>query len=460
MTSAALILAAGEGTRMRSDLPKVAHRILGVPLVDYVVRAARDAGVDRVVVVTGHRAEQVECLLPEDVETARQEQQLGTGHAVMSAEAALGEPDGSLLVLSGDSPLIKHETLRRLVGQRETSGAAACVLTTYMADPTGYGRVVRDPAGNLAGIIEHKDCNPAQLAIDEVNTGTYCFDAKVLFDHLHRIETDNAQGEYYLTDIVSILVVEGYQVSAVVTEDPSETLGVNSRVQLAEAAGVMQHRINTAHMLAGVTMTDPDLVWIGPDVQIGRDVVIEPMSTLTGTTIVGDRATVGPGTRIWDSVVGEEAVVDSSVLLDARVGARANVGPWSFLRPGADLAERAKAGAFVEIKNSTVGPGSKVPHLSYIGDARIGSDVNIGAGAITCNYDGKQKRPTIVGDGAFVGSDTMMVAPVDIGQGAVTGAGSVITGVVPADALGVERGDIRIIDGWAARRRERWATEE
>lgn len=459
MTSAALILAAGEGTRMKSDLPKVAHRILGVPLVEYVVRAARAGGIDRVVVVTGHNAGAVEALLPEGVETALQEQRLGTGHAVMSAESALGDLPGSLLVLSGDSPLITPETLRRLVDQREATGATACVLTTYLADPTGYGRVMRDGRGNLAGIVEHKDCNPAQLAIDEVNTGTYCFDAQVLFDHLHRLETDNAQGEYYLTDIVGILVTEGYQVAAVVTEDPLETLGVNSRVQLAEAAGVMQKRINTRHMLAGVTMTDPALVWIGPDVEIGRDVVMEPMSIVSGATVIGARAVIGPGTRIGDSVVGEGAIIDSSVLRQVRVGAGADVGPWSFLRPGTDLGEGAKAGAFVELKNSVVGPRSKVPHLSYIGDAELGAGVNIGAGAITCNYDGKHKNITKVGDGAFVGSDTMMVAPVEIGAGAVVGAGSVISHDVPDDALAIERTDVRIIEGWAAHRRAAWEEE-
>ncbi len=459
MHSTALILAAGEGTRMKSDLPKVAHRILGVPLVEYVVDAAKASDVDRVVVVTGHKAEAVEAFLPADVATARQDEQLGTGHAVMCAEAALGAIEGSLLVLSGDSPLVTPETLRRLLAERDRSGAAACVLTTVLADPTGYGRVVRDASGGLAGIVEHKDCTPEQLGIDEVNTGTYCFDARLLFDHLHRLETDNAQGEYYLTDIVGILVLEDLPVVGVTTDDPLETLGVNSRVQLAEASKVLQRRINTRHMLAGVTMTDPDLVWIGPRVQLGNDVVLEPMTTLLGSTIVASDCVIGPGSRLTDCVVEDGAVIDSSVLRQARIGTGASVGPMGFIRPGTVLGERAKTGAFVEIKNSTIGASSKVPHLSYIGDAELGTGVNIGAGTITCNYDGKHKNLTKVGDGAFVGSDTMLVAPVEIGPGAVTGAGSVVHHDVPADALAVERTETRIVDGWAARRRDSWEKE-
>ncbi len=342
MLSTALILAAGEGTRMKSDLPKVAHRILGVPLVEYVVDAAKASGAQRVVVVTGHRAEVVEALAAGDVSVARQDQQLGTGHAVMCAEAALGENEGSLLVLSGDSPLVTPETLARLVEERERSGAAACVLTTVLADPTGYGRIVRDEAGSLAGIVEHKDCTPEQLAIGEVNTGTYCFDARLLFEHLHRLETDNAQGEYYLTDIVGIFVLENLQVVAVTTDDPLETLGVNSRVQLAEAAKVLQRRINVRHMLAGVTMTDPDLVWVGPYVELGSDVVLEPMTTLLGQTIVASDCVIGPGSRLTDCVVEDGRDVDSSVLREARIGPGATVGPMAFIRPGAVLAERGQ----------------------------------------------------------------------------------------------------------------------
>lgn len=454
MTLAALILAAGEGTRMKSDLPKVAHSVLGVPMVRLVVAAASDAGCDRIVVVTGHKAEAVEALLPDGVGTVRQDEQRGTGHAVMCAEDALAGIQGSLLVLSGDSPLLTSDALRRLVEAREASGAAAALLTTRLADPTGYGRIVRAEDGSVGGIVEHKDLAPEQLGIDEVNTGTYCFDVETLFAHLHRLQCENAQGEYYLTDMIAIFRSEGLSVVDVTTDEPEETLGVNSRVQLAEAAKVLQRRINTRHMLAGVTMTDPDLVWIGPDVTLGRDVVVEPMSFLLGQTSVGDRAVIGPDTRLTDTSVAEDAVVDSSIAVKATIGPQASVGPRAYLRPGAVLEAKAKAGTSVEIKNSVIGEGSKVPHLSYIGDATVGRDVNIGAGSITCNYDGVRKHRTVIGDGAFIGSDTMLIAPVEIGAGAVTGAASAIAKDVPSGDLGIERSTQKNVEGWARRKAE------
>lgn len=451
MGATALVLAAGEGTRMKSDLPKVAHAVLGVPMVTYVVEAARDAGCDRVVVVTGHRAEVVEELLA-GVECVRQDRQLGTGHAVMCARDSL-QPDGSLLVLSGDSPLIRAETIAALVRARETHGAAVAVLTAQVEDPTGYGRIVRDGRGGVSSIVEQKDCTPDQCGIDEVNTGTYCFDAAALFEHLDRLDTDNAQGEFYLTDMVSLFVTEGLGVTALVVEDPLETLGVNSRVQLAEATKVLQSRINTGHMLAGVTMVDPDLVWIGPAVEIGRDTEILPMTFLMGETRIGSGVTLGPDTRVTDSAIGDGAIVDSSVVVEAEVGEGAKVGPVAYLRPGAVLGKNSKAGTCVEIKKSTVGEGSKVPHLSYIGDATIGAGVNVGAGTITCNYDGFAKHKTVIEDGAFIGSDTMLVAPVTIGAGAVTAAASAISRDVAAGSLAIERCDQREIAGWAVRRR-------
>jgi bifunctional UDP-N-acetylglucosamine pyrophosphorylase/glucosamine-1-phosphate N-acetyltransferase len=415
--------------------------------------------VDRIVVVTGHKSPHVEELVA-GLPCVLQDEQLGTGHAVSCTEEALQGFDGSLLVLSGDSPLVRPATLAHLAERREHTGAAVCLLTTHLTDPAGYGRVRRTPDGDVAAIVEEKDCTDEQRAITEVNTGTYCFDKRVLFDHLHRLTAHNAQGEYYLTDIVGILASEGFVVADVAAEDPEEALGVNDRVQLAEATSIMRDRINAAHMRAGVTMTDPGLVWIGPKVVVGRDVTLEPMTFLLGDTSVGEGAMIGPSSRLVDCIVHERATVDSSVLYQAEVGEGATVGPMGFLRPGTKLAPRAKTGAFVEIKNSSIGEGSKVPHLSYIGDAEIGASVNIGAGSITCNYDGKHKHRTIVGDGAFVGSDTMMVAPVTIGSGAVTGAGSVVARDIPDDALGVERTDMRIIDGWAARRRTQWDTEE
>lgn len=451
MGATALILAAGEGTRMRSDRPKVAHPILGVPMLGYVVAAARGAGCDRVVVVTGHKAEVVEALL-DGVEFARQERQLGTGHAVMCARDALAGT-GSLVVLSGDTPLLRAETISGLVAAREESGAAVVVLTAHLADPTGYGRIVRDESGGLEAIVEQKDCSPGQCTIDEVNTGTYCFDVAALLAHLDRLDTDNAQGEFYLTDMVRLFVTEGLGAEALKVDDALETLGINSRVQLAEATKVMQRRINERHMHAGVTMTDPDLVWIAPDVEIGQDTEILPMTFLMGRTRIGSRVKLGPDTRVTDSCVADGALVDSSVVTGAEVGPGATVGPVAYLRPGAVLGSKAKAGSCVEIKNSTVGEGSKVPHLSYIGDATIGVGVNIGAGSITCNYDGINKHRTVIEDGAFIGSDTMLVAPVTIGAGAVTAAASAISRNVAAGALGIERTDQREIAGWAVRRR-------
>ncbi|GAV31823.1 glucosamine-1-phosphate N-acetyltransferase [Coriobacteriaceae bacterium EMTCatB1] len=453
MGASALILAAGEGTRMRSRLPKVAHEILGVPMVRYVVDAARASGCDPVVVVTGHGAETVERLL-EDVQTVRQEQQLGTGHAVQCAQEAFAEADGSLVVLSGDSPLITSETIRALVGARESARAAAAVLTAVLADPTGYGRIVRDEAGRLARIVEEKDASDEERAIREVNTGFYCFDARVLFEHVHLLDNANAQGEFYLTDVIDVLRREQLPVVAIAASDSAEVLGINNRAQLAEAAKVMQRRINRAHLLAGVTMRDPELVWIGPRVTIGRDVTLEPMTFLMGDTSIGEGSVIGPDSRITDSVVGENAVVDSSIVEGSCVCDGVRIGPRAYLRPGTVVRPNAKVGTSVEVKNSLIGEGSKVPHLSYIGDAEIGAGVNVGAGTITCNYDGRSKHRTVIEDGAFVGSDTMLVAPVRIGAGAVTGAGSTITRDVPADALAVERSEQRVIEGWSKRRRE------
>lgn len=453
MGASALILAAGEGTRMRSRLPKVAHEILGVPMVRYVVEAARESGCEPIVVVTGHGAEAVESLLG-DVLTVRQEEQLGTGHAVQCAEEAFADHAGSLVVLSGDSPLITAGTVRALIEARESAGAAAAVLTAVLDDPAGYGRIVRDPDGRLARIVEEKDAPADVRALREVNTGFYCFDARALFERIHALDNANAQGEFYLTDVIALFNAEGLPVVAVRAADPSETLGVNNRAQLAEAARVLQRRINLKHMLDGVTMTDPDLVWIGPKVSVGRDVTLEPMTFLLGETSVQDGCLIGPDSRIVDSVVGPDAVVDSSIVIGSCVCEGARVGPRAYLRPGTVVRPGAKVGTSVEVKNSIIGEGSKVPHLSYIGDAEIGAEVNVGAGTITCNYDGRRKHRTVIEDGAFIGSDTMLVAPVRVGAGAVTGAGSAITHDVPAGALAVERTEQRIVEGWAERKRK------
>ena len=326
-------------------------------------------------------------------------------------------------------------------------------------DPFGYGRIVRDADGAVERIVEQKDASPEEAAVRECNSGFYCFDARALFDALQQVDDDNAQGEFYLTDVLEICRAAGRPVLALACDDASECLGVNSRIQLAEASKHLQRRINRAHMAAGVTMTDPDQVWIGPDAVIERDVELLPQTFLMGATRVGEDSVIGPNSRLTDTVVGRGCTVDETVAIEARIDDGATCGPRAYLRPAAHLCEGAKAGTHVEIKKSTVGKGSKVPHLSYIGDTTIGEDVNIGAGSITCNYDGKKKWPTTIGDGAFVGSDTMMVAPVNIGAGCIIGAGSCITKDVEPDALALTRPEQREIPGWAAKKRERQSEE-
>ena len=450
--AAAIVLAAGEGTRMRSSLPKVAHEILGVPLVRYVIDAARSAGVDRIVTVVGSGADAVGRIAG-DTEIAVQGERLGTGHAVGCARTALAGLTGPVLVLAGDVPLLRAETLARLIEVREQTGAACVMLTARFPDPTGYGRVIRDGNGTAVAVVEQRDLTTEQAPCGECNAGVYCFDTEALFAALQRVTPENTAHEYHITDTIALLHGDGLLVETVALENPDEAHGINTRVQLAHAARLMQHRINVGHMLAGVTMTDPSLVWIGPKVVLGRDVVVEPMSELLGATEVADGARIGPSTRMRDSIVGAGAVVEQSTVREARIGEGACVGPNAFLRPGTVLDPGSKVGSFVEVKNSTIGEGSKVPHLSYVGDATLGRGVNVGAGTITCNYDGRTKNRTVIGDDAFIGSDTMLVAPVEIGEGAMTAAGSAISKDVPAGALGIERSQQRNIEGWAARRK-------
>lgn len=458
METAAIVLAAGEGTRMKSKKPKVAHEVLGKPLVRWVVDAAHEAGVTRVVSVVGHGRDQVEPLVA-DTSVVVQEQRRGTADAVNTCRAALEGFDGSLVVLSGDCPLITADTIRALVEEREREQAAVVVLTMELDDPFGYGRIIRSASGEVERIVEQKDASPEEAAVTECNSGFYCFDARALFDALEQVGSDNAQGEFYLTDVLEICRNAGRAVRALRTQDAAECLGVNSRIQLAQATKHLQRRINERHMAAGVTMLDPDLVWIGPDVTIARDVELLQNVTLMGATSIGEDSVIGPDTRLTDTQVGCGCVVDETVAVEAQIDDGATCGPRAYLRPAAHLCEDAKAGTHVEIKKSTVGKGSKVPHLSYIGDTTIGEGVNIGAGSITCNYDGKKKWPTTIGDGAFIGSDTMMVAPVNIGAGAIIGAGSCIAKDVAADALALTRPEQCEIPGWAAEKRARQAEE-
>ncbi len=450
METAAIILAAGAGTRMKSKKPKVVHEVLGRPLVRWVVEAAKGAGADRVVTVVGHRRDQVIPLVEEDTTVVVQQAQRGTADAVLAAKEALADFEGAVMVLSGDSPLIRPETIAEMAALREEHNAAVIVLTMELENPFGYGRIVRDGAGEVARIVEQKDATPEEAAITECNSGFYCFDARDLFSALEQVDSNNAQGEFYLTDVLAIARAAGRPVLAYKTSEPAQCLGVNSRGQLAEATAVMQKRINDAHMAAGVTMWSPETTFIGPEVTIAQDVELLPSVILMGATSIGEVSVIGPNTRLTDTVVGCGCTVDETVAVEAQIDDGATCGPRAYLRPAAHLCEGAKAGTHVEIKKSTVGKGSKVPHLSYIGDTTIGEGVNIGAGSITCNYDGVNKHATVIEDGAFVGSDTMMVAPVTIGAGALVGAGSTITKDVAPGALALARAKQQQMEGWVA----------
>ncbi|AVX19268.1 UDP-N-acetylglucosamine pyrophosphorylase [Carboxydocella sporoproducens DSM 16521] len=451
---AAVILAAGKGTRMKSRLPKVLHPVGGQPMVSHVMAACRTAGAQPVVLVIGHGAEQVQATLGPEQVYVEQKEQLGTGHAVMQAETVLRDFEGDILVVCGDTPLLRGETLAALAQYHRQQEAVATVLTMTMANPTGYGRIIRDEQGQVAAIVEEKDATPEQKAIREVNSGTYCFQAQALFAALQQITPNNAQGEYYLTDVLAIFRQQGQKVAAWQLSDDTEVMGINDRVALAEANRLFRERINRQQMLAGVTILDPATTYIEAEVKIGADTVIYPNTHLTGKTTIGAGCQIGPDTKIMDSQIGDGVEIQFSVVLQAEIGNDCTIGPFAYLRPGTHLAAGVKVGDFVEIKNAVIGQGSKVPHLSYIGDAEIGSGVNIGAGTITCNYDGYKKSKTIIGDGAFIGSNSNLVAPVTIGAGSLVAAGSTIVKDVPADALGVARAPQKNREGWAKARRE------
>ena len=458
MPITAIVLAAGEGTRMKSAHPKVAHKLLDKPLVWWTVDAARKAGADRIIVVVGNGADEVRAIFADDkdVECVEQTERLGTGHAVRCVRDAIGEFRGPTVILYGDTPLVKPQTIRALVEQNRANHNACTVLTMTPPDPTGYGRIKRAADGSVVAIVEHKDCTPEEQAtLTECNSGMYCFCGGRLTQHIDKIGTNNAQGEYYLTDMVDIYVGMGEPVSALLADDFGEMLGVNSRSQLATATKVMQARINEQLMDQGVTMLDPSQVWVGAEVTVGRDTELLPQTMLWGTTAIGEDCVIGPNTRLTDVQVADCCSVEETVGYQTVIERGVTVGPRAYLRPGTHLLEGAHVGTHVEIKNSTIGEDSKVPHLSYIGDTTMGSGVNVGAGSITCNYDGKRKNPTIIGNDVFIGSDTMMVAPVSIGDGALVGASSCITSDVPADALALERSKQQVIEGWAAARRKR-----
>jgi bifunctional UDP-N-acetylglucosamine pyrophosphorylase / glucosamine-1-phosphate N-acetyltransferase len=449
-----VILAAGEGTRMRSALPKMLHPLCGRPLVHWPIAAARDAGAGTVVVVDGH-ARRLEGHLPEGVRVAVQAQPLGTGDAVASAREHL-DRDATVVVLAGDVPLVTGEALRELVAAHEAAGAAATMATMELDDPAGYGRVVRAPDGSVERVVETKvpgDATEEQLAIREVNTGILAFAGGALLDALEGLGTSNAQGERYLPDVLPRLREAGERVAAHLVTDPTLTLGVNDRVELGRVTALAQRRILERHQRAGVTVIDPGGTVVDVDVRIGRDSVLEPGTALKGATTVGERCVVGPHSTVLDCELGDGVTVLHSYLTRARVADECQIGPFAYLRPDAVLERGAKAGTFVEIKNSTIGAGAKVPHLSYLGDADVGEGTNIGAGNITANYDGVRKHRTRIGRRVKTSVDTMFVAPVTVGDEAYTAAGSVITKDVPARALGVARARQTNIEGYADRRK-------
>lgn len=458
MPMTAIILAAGEGTRMKSRHPKVMHKLLDRPLVSWVTRAARAAGAERIVVVVGNGAQEVRDHLANEknVEFVEQAERLGTGHAVRVALEATGIDAGPVVILNGDLPLIEPETVRAFAESVADGGHAASVLTMTPPDPHGYGRIELAEDGTVARIVEQKDCTSEQDArLLECNAGCYAFDGALLAAHVSEIGNDNAQGEYYLPDMVEILRGHGHATTIVHCEDYREGLGANNRVQLAELAALARDRINERLMLDGVTMLDPATTWVGPDVTVGRDTVLLPMTMLWGATSVGEECVLGPNTRLTDCTVADHVTLEETVGVDVTIEKDVTCGPRAYLRGGAHVLAGAHVGTHVEIKNSVIGEGSKVPHLSYIGDCTMGAGVNIGGGSITCNYDGVHKNRTVIGDNVFVGSDTMMVAPVTIGDGALVGASSCVTKDVPADALYLERSKERIVEGYATRRLER-----
>ncbi|MCG9969018.1 bifunctional UDP-N-acetylglucosamine diphosphorylase/glucosamine-1-phosphate N-acetyltransferase GlmU [Pelotomaculum terephthalicicum JT] len=453
MELAAVILAAGKGTRMKSKLPKVLHTVCGSAMLSCVVDAAAGAGVQKMVVVAGFGADQVAREVDGRAEVVLQAEQLGTAHALAQAGPLLKDFSGCLLVLCGDTPLIEAGTLAELVEKHRSMGAAATVLTAEMENPAGYGRVIRDEQGRVLKIVEQKDASADEILVREVNTGVYCFEGAGLFDTLARITPANAQGEYYLTDIIDIYAKNGRTVGAVVLKNHMEMTGINDRVQLAEVEQYMRRRVLNELMRAGVTVIDPLSTFVSRKARVGRDTVIHPFTIIEGETVIGEDCVIGPGSRLVDAAVGNGVSIQNSIVLDSDIGDNCNIGPYAYLRPETTLGRTVKVGDFVEIKKSVIGDGSKVPHLSYVGDAVVGKKVNVGAGTITCNYDGRQKWTTRIGDGAFIGSNTNLVAPVEVGGQAVTGAGSTITKDVAPGALGVERAKQIVIKNWADRKK-------
>ena len=434
MKTEVIILAAGKGTRMVSSLPKPLHPLLGKPLIEYVLAVVQPLSDNPPVMVIGHGGEEIQRTFAEKARFVVQGDLLGTGHAVQQAETILKDSTGLVLVVYGDMPLVLRQTLEKLIETQKGHTGPVTILTMIEEAPRGFGRVVRDGLGQIQAIIEEADATPEQLKITELNAGMYCFQAAWLWENLKKLEL-SPKGEYYLTDLVGVAVEANQVVASVQVEDSQELLGINNRVHLAEASQILREKINQGWMLSGVSIIDPQSTFIDPAVQIGQDTVILPNTFLQGDTSIGKNCLIGPGTRVYNSQIGDRCEIEFSVVEESRIEDNVDIGPFSHLRRGAHLASGVHVGNFGEIKDSYLGEGSKLGHFSYVGNAQIGKDVNIGAGTITCNYDGEKKHQTIIRDGVFIGSDSMLVAPVEIGENATTGAGSIVTKDVPPDTV-------------------------
>ncbi|MGA9172461.1 MAG: bifunctional UDP-N-acetylglucosamine diphosphorylase/glucosamine-1-phosphate N-acetyltransferase GlmU [Thermoactinomyces sp.] len=435
----AVILAAGKGTRMKSHKHKVLHPVCGKPMIDHILDTLDELQTEKTILVVGHQAEALKEHLGDRVLFANQEEQLGTAHAVMQAEPLLKDKKGITLVINGDHPLFTAETFKKLVEKHRSSNAAATVLTAIMDDPTGYGRIVRREDGQIDRIVEQKDATEAEQAIKEINTGTYCFDNQKLFSALSLVNNNNAQGEYYLPDVVAILREQGQPIRAEILDDTDEAMGVNDRIQLAEAAKIMRERILRKAMKNGVTIIDPMSTYIEADVEIGPDTVIEPGTFLRGKTVIGEGCHIGPQADLTDVVVADGAHIRYAVIEGSRIQEQAKVGPYAYIRPETELGANTKVGCFVDLKKAKIGNGTKISHLAYVGDAEVGEKVNVSCGVITVNYDGLNKHKTVIEDGAFVGCNVNLVAPVKVEEGAYVAAGSTITDDVPKNALAIAR---------------------
>lgn len=434
-----IVLAAGQGTRMKSKLYKVLHPVCGKPMVRHVIDELKQIGADQIITVVGHGADEVKNELKDDSEFVLQEQQLGTAHAVMQARDLLQDKEGLTLVVCGDTPLLKADTIKAMIDYHINNHSKATILTAVAEDPTGYGRVIRNEQGYVEKIVEHKDASDEEKAVKEINAGTYCFDNASLFHALQKVTNNNAQNEYYLPDVIGILKDAGQTVTAFKTNDFTEIFGINDRVALAQAGKIMQQRINEKHMRNGVTIIDPEQTYIDATVVIGQDTVIYPGTMVKGNTVIGTDCIIGPNSEILNCDIGNRTSIRQSVTHDSKIGSDVQIGPFAHIRPQSLIHDEVRIGNFVEIKKTEFGRKSKASHLSYLGDANVGSNVNIGCGSITVNYDGVNKFKTIIKDGAFIGCNSNLVAPVEIGEGAYVAAGSTITDNVPGDSLSIAR---------------------